>query len=1112
MLQKVRTKVLLRAVAVLSLIGVAWSAAALADGSTISIDAVESFSTPHSRKANVELASKTSTAYVTFDVTDEILSATSAELQLYIVGGKKPLRVSVVEFAGSSAVPRVLSPEIEVRSVARGAWTKVHIEDLLSKPGLTSFAVRAESGQVKVAAAGTPQTPRIVAKGVVPSSVVISAPADGAVIEKPGDVMIAVDGSPDISSVTVSVDGLELGKTSRRPFVVPWTVGESMNGVHEISAVGRTDHGTMAEGAGSRVTVAISSPTTTTSTSTTSTSTTTSPTTTTTTSSTTTTTTTTTQAPTPPTINLTEPAPGTRITESGPIRIVADVSSDVVSVDFFAGGLFLGSEESAPFEYSWPVGAADSGEYELSAIATTAAGVSTRSDGVAIVVDILGAPPTDGRITAVAETDPVPHGGDAADDAAIWVDSSNPRNSTVIGTDKLGGLAVYGLDGGQIHYYNDGRMNNVDLREGFSLGSRVVSLVAASDRDRDAIRLYEVIPATRALVAVGPGPIDTSLGLAGLCMYRSGTTGKYSVFVTDSSGTVQQWELSASASGVTGEKVRTIRFASTVEGCVADDVHGHLYAAEEDRGIWRLPAEPDSSVPPVLIDEVISRGGAHLARDVEGLAIFDSGGGSGYLIASSQGNDTFVVYDRRAPNTYAGKFSVSAGLIDEVTYTDGIDVTPANLGGPFGSGMFVAQDNDNGSSNQNFKLVPWSSIAGSLASPGEAGPGSDIYVSSTNGSDNNSGESPDQPWRSLSKAAAAVRPGETIHLERGSTWSEKLELTVAGTPDEPVLVTPYGAGPAPTIERQSTCVRLEGANITIEGMHIRNCSWSGVTISGDDNVVRGSRITSNAAGIYVKSGADGNTIWRNDLIDNNVMSVLTDGGSDDSGAFGILVHGDGTDIAYNTIKGSDAFSFDYGRDGAAIEIYGGRNNSIHHNHAADNDAFIEMGESRSAGNVVAYNVVTSSLETSVFLVTRGSDSSRGPVTGTVVDNNSVYFTGPSSQGFVCHGGCSRDVLTLRNNIIEARWKVGYADGDFNGDHNIFYRGQLQFTPGPHSVVADPRWRSPATGDFRLQQGSPGIDSGIGLGYTVDIGGSPVPIDGDLDGFAVADAGAFELQR
>jgi len=90
--------------------------------------------------------------------------------------------------------------------------------------------------------------------------------------------------------------------------------------------------------------------------------------------------------------------------------------------------------------------------------------------------------------------------------------------------------------------------------------------------------------------------------------------------------------------------------------------------------------------------------------------------GSGYLIASSQGSDGFAVYERGGSNAYVTTFEVAARAIDRVSGTDGIDVTNAALGSAFPHGVFVAQDNTNDDGNQNFKLVPWETIAGS-ASP-----------------------------------------------------------------------------------------------------------------------------------------------------------------------------------------------------------------------------------------------------------------------------------------------------------------------------------------------------------------------------------------------------------
>src|SRR5262245_173261 len=93
-------------------------------------------------------------------------------------------------------------------------------------------------------------------------------------------------------------------------------------------------------------------------------------------------------------------------------------------------------------------------------------------------------------VTATVETDPVPNGGDAADDPAIWVNPADPAQSVIIGTDKRGGLAVYNLSGKQIQYLSDGLMDNVDLRDGFKLDGRIVFYGDASNRKKHSIVSY----------------------------------------------------------------------------------------------------------------------------------------------------------------------------------------------------------------------------------------------------------------------------------------------------------------------------------------------------------------------------------------------------------------------------------------------------------------------------------------------------------------------------------------------------------------------------------------------------------------------------------------------
>ena len=315
-----------------------------------------------------------------------------------------------------------------------------------------------------------------------------------------------------------------------------------------------------------------------------------------------------------------------------------------------------------------------------------------------------------GPIAATVETDPVPHRGDAADDPAIWVHPTEPAKSTIIGTDKKGGIAVYDLEGGELQYREDGRMNNVDLRDGFPLGGESVSLVTAGNRRDDSIAVYGVDIATRTLVPVAARTISVGISTYGSCMYRSPTSGKFYYFVNSQDGEVEQWELFDDGAGrVEGKKVRSFEVGSQTEGCVADDDLGHLYVGEESEGIWKYDAEPDGGDERVLVDSTGDEG--HLDADVEGLAIAYGKRGTGYLVASSQGNDSFVLYRRGGDNAYVRSFGIEEGNgIDGVDETDGIAVSTARLGPAFPRGVLVAQDGDNDDGNQNYKLVPWQVI------------------------------------------------------------------------------------------------------------------------------------------------------------------------------------------------------------------------------------------------------------------------------------------------------------------------------------------------------------------------------------------------------------------
>jgi 3-phytase len=334
----------------------------------------------------------------------------------------------------------------------------------------------------------------------------------------------------------------------------------------------------------------------------------------------------------------------------------------------------------------------------VGALAAGAFGPSTRAEGL-----------SDATVTATpaAETTPVQSDGDAAGDVAIWVNSAEPGASLVIGTDKRGAIELYDLGGKRVQRVvrPAGSTTSVDVRNGFVLGGRPITLVGTGGRylsffrlDGPGRQLQDV--SARDLPAGGPG--------AGFCFYRSGASGRFYAFLTEPGGDVVQYELSDEGGAVNARPVRTWPLARPAASCVADDETGRLFVSESESGIWRYNAEPDAS--PLDRQLVDRAGGDHLTRNLGGVAVVAQPGRQGFLVASSPGDDSFAVYRRGRDHAWFGQRQVVDGAAaDGCSATGGIEAVAANLGPAFPAGLFVCEDGRNTapgpSGRQNFKYV-----------------------------------------------------------------------------------------------------------------------------------------------------------------------------------------------------------------------------------------------------------------------------------------------------------------------------------------------------------------------------------------------------------------------
>ena len=327
-----------------------------------------------------------------------------------------------------------------------------------------------------------------------------------------------------------------------------------------------------------------------------------------------------------------------------------------------------------------------------------------------------------------------------------------------------------------------GRFNNVDLIYGFKLGDEVVDIAVASDRGLDKLAIYRIDIDTQGKAAITDiTATDVPLIFTqnqqevndGATAYGLATvqTDKAMAFVTQNGTTrIEQLELFDNGNGRIGYRaMEKLVFPSQFsvndgsswtpctdedgelphfEGLVADPTHNALYLAQEDVGIWRVRLDQPTDQASWNLFAKVRKFGVPYSRtwdqeeneyaceldfrhgtqndnlwaDTEGLTLYDGANGKGYILASSQGNNTVAVYDR-ITNNYVGSFTVADGKIDAVNETDGMMVVNVNLGEKFPQGLLVMQDGQNvydqnqsgaGRSSTNFKYVSWEDVAKSM--------------------------------------------------------------------------------------------------------------------------------------------------------------------------------------------------------------------------------------------------------------------------------------------------------------------------------------------------------------------------------------------------------------
>lgn len=125
-----------------------------------------------------------------------------------------------------------------------------------------------------------------------------------------------------------------------------------------------------------------------------------------------------------------------------------------------------------------------------------------------------------------------------------------------------------------------------------------------------------------------------------------------------------------------------------------------------------------------------------------------------------------------------------------------------------------------------FKALMLLSIPGLLACTRQTAT-TNYYFDSVNGNDANTGTSPGQAFKSLSKLSSLpVNAGDSILLKSGSVFTEKLYFSGKGEAGRPVVIGKYGGEAMPHIKGDATELEMvhiyNSEHIVVRDLEISN--------------------------------------------------------------------------------------------------------------------------------------------------------------------------------------------------------------------------------------------------------------------------------------------------
>jgi hypothetical protein len=386
-------------------------------------------------------------------------------------------------------------------------------------------------------------------------------------------------------------------------------------------------------------------------------------------------------------------------------------------------------------------------------------------------------------------------------------------------------------------------------------------------------------------------------------------------------------------------------------------------------------------------------------------------------------------------------------------------------------------------------------------------------------------------YPTIQSAINAANNGDTVLVSPG-TYVENISFN-----GKAITVTSSN-GPATTIidgNHNGTVVTFnhsETAASVLSGFTIRNGYQNGgfgagITITAASPTISSNVITSNHAatgiGIFVNGGAP---LIQHNTISNNDQAGAGSGGS---GGGGILVFGVSPGIVQiigNTISNN---SLQSGGQGGGVSFNGGSallqgnliSGNLVYNDGGGISAYNTYSPLTIVENVIIHNTAQSGEGGGINLSLPSTSAAVFVTNNTIVANfGSANTSGVYTTGFA-------QPATFTNNIIVATpgqtavscnttyssTSPGFSYNDVFSPTGTAWTSACDSTSNPGNISADPLFLNPSVNDFHLALASPAVDAGNNTASSLppaDLDGNPRVADGNNDGAAVIDLGAFEL--